>query len=227
MKPVISLENDSATLEDLGRASLQIIHDIKNQLNGLKLYATYLNKRMEKIEAATELQETLTKLIGGIDRAANDLNVLAQYGRPISLNKHQGIDIQKLMRQVATSWRDQSQSELTCDLVIDNEAQQFIGEFDPSALAEAFRSISAAAAKAIDRDNPQTVRVRLSSEEVSKVLCAVVEWKPVFFQADDPFRSFNGSDAIRMSLAAKIIEAHGGSARHKDGAVRVYLPLLS
>ncbi|HEV7397740.1 MAG TPA: hypothetical protein VGN86_14615 [Pyrinomonadaceae bacterium] len=227
MKPLISEENDSATLQNLGRASLQIIHDIKNQLNGLKLYATYLRKRMEKIEEANELQETLVKLIGGIDRAANDLNVLVQYGRPISLSKHQGIDVQKLMRQVAATWSDSADSEPGCKLVIDNEAESLLGEFDPTAIAEAFRSISAGAAKAIDRDNPQSIQVRLTREEVSRVPCAVVEWKPVFFMSDDPFRSFNGSDAIRMSLAAKIVEAHGGSARHKDQTLRVYLPLFS
>jgi signal transduction histidine kinase len=227
MKPLISEENDSATLQNLGRASLQIIHDIKNQLNGLKLYATYLRKRMEKIEETNELQETLVKLIGGIDRAANDLNVLVQYGRPISLSKHQGIDVQKLMRQVAATWTDTADTEPSCDLVIDNEAEPLVGEFDPTAIAEAFRSISTGAAKAINRDNPQMVQVRLAREEVSRVPCAVVEWKPVFFMSDDPFCSFNGSDAIRMSLAARIVEAHGGSARHQDQALRVYLPLFS
>src|SRR6266516_1470668 len=103
MQP-LTLENrdnrDTASLQNLGRASVQIIHDIKNQLNGLKLYATYLRKRMEKDPLATELQETVGKLVAGLDRAAGDLNVLVQYGQPLNLNKQQGVDIQKLMRGV-------------------------------------------------------------------------------------------------------------------------------
>ena len=61
MKPLLSEDRDGVTLQNLGRASLQIIHDIKNQLNGLKLYATYLRKRMEKSDEASELQETVAK----------------------------------------------------------------------------------------------------------------------------------------------------------------------
>ena len=51
----------------------------------------------------SDLQETVAKLIAGLDRAANDLNVLVQYGRPLSLNKHPGVDLQKLMRGVSTN----------------------------------------------------------------------------------------------------------------------------
>ncbi len=43
----------------------------------------------------------------------------------------------------------------------------------------------------------------------------------------DPFHSFAGSNEIRLSLAARIIEAHGGSANCEDGALRVRLPLTS
>ena len=204
---------------------MQIIHDIKNQLNGLKLYATYLRKRMEKIEEANELQETLGKLIGGIDRAANDLNVLVQYGRPVALSKHPGIDIQKLMRTVAASWTDSNSGEANCELVI-NSGDALVGEFDPTALTEAFRAISIGASKAGLRDKPETVRVEIASKEISGVQCAIIEWQPANFSADDPFRSFNGSEAIRMALAARIIEAHGGSAKYQNQSLLVCLPLL-
>ena len=41
----------------------------------------------------------------------------------------------------------------------------------------------------------------------------------------DPFRSFAGSDEIKLALAAKIIEAHGGSAKFIDKKFVVVLPL--
>jgi signal transduction histidine kinase len=222
MKPLLSEERNNETLQNLGRASLQIIHDIKNQLNGLKLYATYLRKRMEKIEQANELQETLGKLIGGIDRAANDLNVLVQYGRPIAITKHQGIDVQRLVRSISETWTN---GEPACELVTNDENEKFTGEFDPTALTEAFKSISAAAAKAVNRDNPEPVQVRLSRVDIESVPSVLVEWKPVYFETEEPFRSFGGSDAIRMALAAKIVEAHGGSAIHEDHALVASLPL--
>src|SRR5437762_4646460 len=117
MKPLLAHEQDGITLQNLGRASLQIIHDIKNQLNGLKLYATFLRKRMEQIEEAAEEQETIAKLIAGLDRAAGDLTVLVQYGRPLDLNKTQGVDVQKLLRGVvgAVSGGGESPEALVID----------------------------------------------------------------------------------------------------------------
>jgi hypothetical protein len=41
----------------------------------------------------------------------------------------------------------------------------------------------------------------------------------------DPFRSFAGSDEIKLALAAKIIEAHGGSAKFEDRKFVVVIPL--
>src|SRR5205809_7550166 len=97
MKPLLSEERDDETLQNLGRASLQIIHDIKNQLNGLKLYATFLRKRMEKGGQPADEQETVAKLVAGLERAANDLTVLVQYSCPIEIHKKYGVDIQNYM----------------------------------------------------------------------------------------------------------------------------------
>ena len=204
---------------------MQIIHDIKNQLNGLKLYATYLRKRMDKSEQAGDLQETVAKLIAGLDRAANDLNVLVQYGRPLLVNKQPGVDIQKLMRGVATNWAETAATDSTCALVVDSEPLPLVGEFDATALTDAFKAISAGASKTFSRDNSGALRVSLRRGAPGTKSTAVIEWEPVYFANGDPFRSFNGGEAIRMSLAAKIIEAHGGSAEHHDQLLRVCLPL--
>ena len=54
---------------------------------------------------------------------------------------------------------------------------------------------------------------------------AMIEWSGLEQIDHDPFHSFAGSDEIRMSLAAKIVEAHGGSAQYEDRRFRVTLPL--
>jgi light-regulated signal transduction histidine kinase (bacteriophytochrome) len=225
MKPILSEDRDGVTLQNLGRASLQIIHDIKNQLNGLKLYATYLRKRMEQSEVPEELHETVGKLIGGLDRAANDLNVLVQYGRPLSLNKHPGVDLQKLMRGVATNCLETASADSDCILSVDAELAPVVGEFDATALTDAFKAISVGAWKANGKDNPEALKVNLRREVAAGEPIAVIEWSPANFTNGDPFNSFHGSEAIRMSLAAKIVEAHGGSAENRDNMLRVSLPL--
>jgi hypothetical protein len=81
------VKTDVTTLEDLGRATLQIVHDLKNQLNGLKLYATYLRKQLERDDRTAEERETLAKLIAGLDRAAKDTTALVRYAQPIELRR--------------------------------------------------------------------------------------------------------------------------------------------
>src|SRR6185295_15609336 len=87
MKPALAKEPEANALEDLGRATLRIVHDLKNQLNGLKLYATYLRKQLERQERSQEELETLAKLIAGLDRAAHDMAALVRYAQPVDLRR--------------------------------------------------------------------------------------------------------------------------------------------
>jgi hypothetical protein len=223
MKPLLLEEQDGITLQNLGRASLQIIHDIKNQLNGLKLYATFLRKRMEKIEQAVEEQETLTKLIAGLDRAGSDLTVLVQYGSPLQLQKQPGIDLQKLLRSVNSALPTLGDSGDV--LVVDTDSSPLVGEFDPVALSDALKAVTLGALKTHVRDNSIPIQMKLWRESAGDKVTAIIEWRPVSFNNADPFRSFNGSEAIRMSLAAKVIEAHNGSANYQGDILRINLPL--
>src|SRR6186713_3373600 len=132
MKTAMSRPEETERLQDLGRASLQIVHDLKNQLNGLKLYATFLRKRMEKNEHRSDEMETLGKLIAGLDRAAADLSTLTDFGRPIELRKQTQIDLQKIMRAVAATFTEphRATGSLTGILIIDSAQSPIIGEFD-------------------------------------------------------------------------------------------------
>ena len=224
MKPLLSPPQDSNSLQTLGRASLQIVHDLKNQLNGLKLYATFLRKRMEKSEHRADEMETLSKLIAGLDRAAADLSTLTDFGRPIELRKQTQIDLQKIMRAVAATFTEphRATGSLTGILIIDSAPSPIIGEFDPAALTEALTSISVGAMKIAQSVEPKSsLRVSLRDAPNS----VVIEWHDVNSLGHDPFRSFAGSAEIRMSVAAKIIEAHGGSAAQEGNLLRVSLPL--
>jgi light-regulated signal transduction histidine kinase (bacteriophytochrome) len=222
MKPLETRIEDTSTLQDLGRASIQIVHDLKNQLNGLKLYATFLRRRMEKLERPEDEQETIIKLITGLDRAANDLSTIVQYGREIELKKQPGFDLQKVMRSICSDLNDR-----TCPVVCESASDSLQGNLDPTRLTDALNWVSTVALKYRRNDNGNcaiTVSVRPAETDPDS---AIVEWSGLTQIDHDPFRSFAGSDEIRMSLAARIIEAHGGSARYKDGRFLVTLPLSS
>ena len=220
MKPLSTRTADRSTLQELGRASIQIVHDLKNQLNGLKLYATFLRRRIEKGDRPEDEQQTIVKLISGLDRAANDLSTIVQYGREIELKKQPGFDIQKVIRSMCSQLSDSS-----FPVICESTPDPLMGDLDSSQLTDALNWISAVALKhrrTEEEDGQITVSVKRDETHDDQ---ATIEWSGLAAIDHDPFRSFVGSDEIRMSLAAKIVEAHGGSAEYEDRCIRVTLPL--
>jgi signal transduction histidine kinase len=216
MKPLKTELQDAETLRDLGSASVQIVHDLKNQLNGLKLYATFLRKRMERSERPADELETIAKLISGLERAAADMNVLVRFGRTLELRRQPGTDLARLLAD---------SSDGAC-VELDDEGDSYEGDFDPVLLAEALKTV-AAGGRGEDAawDGGAAATVRLRREGTQPL--AVVEWRgAVEPDAEgDPFRSLAGAAGLRLALAAKIIRAHGGEVSREGDVLRARLPL--
>src|ERR1041385_8648184 len=145
MKTVMSRPDETEKLQDLGRASMQTVHDLKNQLNGLKLYATFLRRRIEKSDRPGDEQETVTKLISGLDRAAEDLSTIVRYGQPIELKKQPGFEVDKVLRSVCSSVDSQ--------IVWKSDSDAVQGSFDHFKLTDAFNWLCRAALKHRQADN--------------------------------------------------------------------------
>jgi signal transduction histidine kinase len=197
---------------------MQIVHDLKNQLNGLKLYATFLRRRIEKTERPGDEQETIGKLIQGLDRAADDLSTIVKYGQPVELKKQPGVEVDKVLRGVcATS------NEGGARIVLNSSSGPVQGNFDLFKLTDAFKWLCAGAMKhKQNQDEGGEIFVTTRSSDGAR---AVIEWSGLRELDHDPFRSFSGSDEIKLALAAKIIDAHGGSAKFIDRKFVVELPL--
>jgi light-regulated signal transduction histidine kinase (bacteriophytochrome) len=221
MKVSMSKTEDSETLQDLGRASIQIVHDLKNQLNGLKLYATFLRRRIEKSERPEDEQETIAKLMAGLDRAASDLATIVEYGRKIELKKQPGFEVQKVLRTACSTFDGPGG-----EIVVDSNSDPLQGSFDPLKLTDAFKWITSAAIKnrlpISDQGDASPVLVKVAAVDNKD---AIIEWSGLRKIDHDPFHSFVGSEEIRLALAAKIIEAHGGSAKLAEDRFVVQLPL--
>lgn len=217
MKALMSRTEDRESLQDLGRASIQIVHDLKNQLNGLKLYATFLRRRIEKSERPDDEQETVAKLISGLDRAASDLSMIVAIGRDVELKKQPGFELTKVLRNLCSSFQE-SEAQVVCE----SDADSIQGEFDHSKLTDAFKSMFSGAIKFKRNDKGgEAIKVWVKTSDNN----AVIEWSGLGPLDHDPFRTFAGSDEIRLSLAKKIIEAHGGSTKLADHKFVVELPL--
>jgi len=213
----MSRTEDRESLQDLGRASIQIVHDLKNQLNGLKLYATFLRRRIEKSDRPDDEQETIVKLINGLDRAANDLSMIVELGREVELKIQPGFEVAKVLRNLCSSFQE-NEAQVVCE----SNADSIQGDFDHSKLTDAFKSMFAGAIKFKQKDEgAEAVKVSLKASDNN----AVIEWSGLRPLNHDPFRTFAGSDEIRLSLAKKVIEAHGGSTELADHKLVVVLPL--
>src|SRR6266508_2552153 len=115
---------------------------------------------------------------------------------------------------------------LANSIVIDAAPVPLLGEFDSALLGAALKSISLGATKMLNNKVCQgPLRVQLKDEAFGTRRDAVIEWQVSDSSGHDPFHSFAGSNEIRLSLAAKVIEAHGGSAQRQNGTLRVRLPL--
>lgn len=215
---------DSAALERLGGATLEIVHDLKNQLNGLKLYATFLRKRLERENQPADERETLAKLIAGLDRGAKDLTALVRYARPVELHKQAGVSLQRIISNVVTEAAQRETAGLPKIVIaVTFEDDALIGEFDPTAVTEAIKSIMddvRGAVSAKDAEAPSIIARRDQETHA-----AIIEWQNAHFPARGAVSP--GCGTIHTEVAKKIIEAHGGELTCEQNTIRVSLPLAN
>jgi len=197
---------------------MQIVHDLKNQLNGLKLYATFLRRRIEKSDRPSDEEETIVKLISGLNRAAEDLSLIVRYAQPVELKKQAGVDVNRLLQGACGN-----PGEIGGAVVIESGSDVIQGNFDHFKLTDAFKWLCAGANKHKRTDEGAgEVRVSAKPANAGEVL---IEWSGLRQLDHDPFRSFAGSEEIKLALAARIVEAHGGTAKFIDRKFAVVLPL--
>lgn len=209
-------ELDAKALEDLGRSTLRIVHDLKNQLNGLKLYATYLRKRLDRDENATTERETVEKLVAGLDHAAKEMAALVRYAQPFDLRRQPKSDLRAIAHSAVHDPVYRVSGPLTAESTTESN-DRLIGAFDRHALAEAFSALTREALARRPADATITLKLeRLSSEPVP---LALAQWSGLAPQTK------GSSPGIHAAFAKRIIEAHGGVVDFNNDAIKVTLPL--
>lgn len=224
MKPALAQTTENNALEDLGRATLQIVHDLKNQLNGLKLYATFLRKRLEREDRATEERETLVKLIAGLDRAARDMTALVRYSRPVELHPLPHADLKELISRAVrgVTVRPGANVSLACEI----ESSPLYGEFDPAALSEALQALTDEAVNSLPSTGGGEVSLHARRADGVKSTEAVIEWRGVKLAGrNHSLRASESYGTVYTAQAARIIEAHGGRFECEPDTMRAWLPL--
>ena len=219
--------NDTAVLENLGRATLQIVHDLKNQLNGLKLYATFLRKRLESTNQSVEERETLAKLIAGLDRAAKDMTALVRYARPAELHLQPRVNLSKITSDVVAEAAARETGGLPrATIATQIEDGIMLSNFDPAALTEAIKAVTDDVRAAVRPRENDVISLAVRRHSEGEDAGALIEWSGVKFNSrNNPFKNSNGCGTVHTAVAAQIIEAHGGRLQCEANAIRAWLPL--
>lgn len=219
MNSGLAKQFDSQALEDVGRATLRIVHDLKNQLNGLKLYATYLRKRLDTEDRPIEERETIAKLVAGLDHAARDMSMLVSYGRPLDLRQQPRTDLRAIIRTASDDPSNRATGSLPENLAGHIETGPLLGAFDPHLLAEAFGALTREALNGARPSDKLQVSLRARRVHDEGLPRVILEWRGL------TARPAGEEPGIHGAFARRVVEAHGGMVEFNSELIRVKLPL--
>jgi len=136
----------------------------------------------------------------------------------VELKKQAGVNVNKLLQGACAN-----SGEIGGRVTMELDSGSIQGNYDHFKLGDAFKWLCAGANKLKQKeDDASEVTVTAKSAKAGQVL---IEWSGLRQLDHDPFRSFAGSEEIKLALAARIIEAHGGTAKFIDKKFAVELPL--
>jgi signal transduction histidine kinase len=202
--------SEQAALSEVGRMTARLIHDFKNQMGGLKLYAAFLKRRFADQPEGAEISE---KIIHGLNVMSEHANLVGKLTRPLKLN-FETTDLIPLISQVMGDLRQRAEAR-EVELRFEHPS-----DLPPLALdAQQLRAaLYAILARAIDT-SPASGRVRVTLAGLGAELA--LEIADSGETLDGPrlasffdFLAEHGINetALGLALAKRIIEQHGGQA---------------
>jgi len=202
-------EQGLAQLIEVGRATGRLIHDFKNQMSGLKLYAAYLKKRFADQPEGVEIAE---KIVQSLNEMTENALLVGKLTRPIDLKLLEE-DLAVLVRQ--TVYNLQPQAALrNVEFISELEKTAFL-MFDAQQMRLALNSLFVQAIESSPLGG--MVRVVLQASENNIRLSIFNRGSLLSEEQRQSFFDFLTNERLNkislgLALARRIIEAHGGTA---------------
>jgi signal transduction histidine kinase len=227
-------ENEQECLLEAGRLTSRLIHDLKNQMGGMKLYAAYLKKRFADQPEGLEIAE---KIIEGLNTMAEQASLVSRLTRPLELKREPGDPIVMLDHVV----NDQKPRAEARSVKVETK---FVNGLPQTSLdtQQLRTSIGSIITRAID-SSPEGGLVRIELQARQGELQIEVSNQGEALTGDQREALFDLLAAERISkasldlaLARRVIEYHGGEVttlaassghgeREDVTVVRVILPI--
>ena len=203
---------DATLLAQIGRLTARLIHDFRNQMGGLKLYASYLKKRLASAEP--EVAEITEKIIEGLNTMAEHATLISRLSKPVELHCETA-DLTALIEQLIKQQQPRAATrKLQFVSTLPDESCE--ASFDQQQLPAALTPLLT---RAIEVSPPETiVTVNLQRSEAGCVL-SVIDAGAVLTAAQyGAFFDFLTHErlnktALELAHAKQIIEAHGGTVQ--------------
>jgi signal transduction histidine kinase len=220
--------NDQKFLLEAGRMTSRLIHDFKNQMGGLKLYAAYLKKRFADQPEGLEIAE---KIIQGLNTMAEQAALVSKLTRPLELNDEPN-DPVAFISQVVNDQKSRAEAR---NLKIDSEFENGLptASIDVQQLRTALNSIMTRAMDATPEGG--TIRVKLHSLSGEMIIEIADQGEILGEQQREAVFDFLAGDRINntsldLAFARRIVEQHGGQVIALAGStagtiVQVKLPV--
>jgi signal transduction histidine kinase len=222
------LDSEQERLLEAGRLTSRLIHDLKNQMGGLKLYAAYLKKRFADQPEGLEISE---KIVEGLNAMAEQASLVSRLTRPLDLKREPG-DPSEVLDHVINDQKSRAEAR---SVKIETEIENGLprASLDIQQLRTAIGSI---VSRAIE-SSPEGGLVRIELQSKPGEMQIEVSNQGETLGEEQRAALFNLLAAERISktsldlaLARRVIEYHGGEvmalAASTDGTVvRVILPI--
>lgn len=215
-------------LSAVGRMASVIIHDIKNPMGTLRVYAQVMKKKSGNEEAAKLADE----MIRQVDRFVNMTQEILDFTRGVSANNFQTLEFHRVMEDVL-SFIEKDLEKNNVKLI---RATEFVGNltFDQDKLTRVFYNIASNARDAMPQGGTLTVitrqeghYVRIEFKDTGTGMPEEVK-KKIF----EPFMTYGKKHGtgLGMAIVKKVIDDHKGtieieSEEGKGTSVIIRLPL--
>jgi signal transduction histidine kinase len=222
-KSAMIKDNEEAILIETGRLTARLMHDFKNQLGGLKLYAAFLQKRFAGNAEGMEVAE---KIAQGLNEMAEQAAILNKLCRPLELRMAAG-DPAAVVEQVISRIEpktDAKRVKITPDLEAGREPNATMVSFDPRLISEAIEAIILRAVDA-SAQNGQNGEIVISLSRFDETLRIEIKDNGAPLDDEKRLRFFDplagdrlNRTALGLAMARRIIEGHGGQVSAQAGS---------
>lgn len=202
---------ESEMMLEIGRATNKLIHDFKNQMGGLKLYAAYLKKLFATQPEHADSLEIADKIAQSINEMTENASIIGKLTRPLELKPKES-DIANLIEQVINQLQPKF-SERKLRLDYQGFADLPLLQLDSQQMLLALNGLISSSIESSPEAANLKISLQLKSGEVQIAIRDFGE--SLSEQEQVSFFDFLASQrlnrtSLNLSQAKRIIEAHGG-----------------